>query len=89
MHDPKGALPHYYFHMTLGTAQWEHPCLTHWRSVLHELVGVERQKLTHDPTDPGHAFLGADPRVAQRVAEHVRGPHATLWVGARDDASDE
>ena len=42
---PAGALlPHYYCNELLGKRQWEHPALTHWRSVLSELRAMEAKQ---------------------------------------------
>ena len=59
-------LPHYYYNCALCVSQWEHPSLTHWRSVLAELVAFERQHLGHtahlaasDPTGKTRPMLWA------------------------------
>ena len=42
---PAPLLPEYYYNTSLRVSQWEHPWLTHWSSVLAELVAFERQQL--------------------------------------------
>ena len=64
----KNRLPLYYYNPTLRTSQWEHPALTHWRSVLVELQSTERSHISE-------ANSGAS-RDAQEARE------AFLWVEA-------
>ena len=69
--DPKATLPHYYFNMTLGTVQWEHPAFTQWRSVLHELLAAERTAIGMDAHNASlEAIAKPDPR----------NPKPMLWV---------
>ena len=39
-------LPVYYYNTALRTSQWEHPSLTHWRSVLAELLQYEKYHMS-------------------------------------------
>jgi len=66
----KGRLPLYYYNSTLRRSQWEHPSLTHWRSVLHELQSIERQHISDSAAG------------ASRDASEAR--TAMLWVEAVD-----
>lgn len=80
--DPKSQLTHYYCNMSLRTSQWEHPSLTHWRSVLHEILAFERKTLGYDPLDSQHSFLGAIDD--QRDPSKPLPKKAMLWVPASD-----
>jgi hypothetical protein len=48
-------LPVYYYNTALRTSQWEHPSLTHWRSVLAELLQFEK----HHNSDKQQPMLDA------------------------------
>jgi len=41
-------LPVYYHNQLLRVSQWEHPSLSHWRSLLHELQSIEQQHIAQD-----------------------------------------
>jgi len=46
----------YYFNALFGVSQWEHPALTQWRSVMHELQAMGRGDMPKlDPSAAGHA----------------------------------
>lgn len=64
-------LPVYYYNSLLRVSQWEHPSLSHWRSLLHELQSTEQQHIAEDETATP---LGDRPR---------RG--SMLWIAAEDD----
>ena len=68
--DPPPVMPFYYYNTALRVSQWEHPALTHWRSVLCELLDIERRKVDED-----HAGV---------IIKHVDGKSANerpmLWV---------
>ena len=73
--DANGAapvLPQFYYNMSLRASQWEHPSLTHWRSVLAELQANERQQLSADPPSAASAGRG-------KPGEAKRTP-VPLWV---------
>jgi len=76
---PKPLLSYYYYNPSLRTSQWEHPSLTHWRSVLTELLSFERKTLGNDEA---HMGLGAqdyrppgDPK-----GGNGKPPKQMLWV---------
>ena len=69
-------LANYYYNTTLHVAQWEHPSLTHWRSVLAELLAFERLSKVSD---------GAAPHDAG--ARSPRNKPQMLWVTAAPDAA--
>jgi len=75
-HDEKAPLPHYFFNPQLKTAQWEHPSLTHWRSVLHELLATEK-KTTH---------LEAKDDAPGSPGRHAPPKKAMLWVPVKEDS---
>lgn len=42
----------FYHNAVIGCSQWEHPALTHWRSVLHELKSLEANASNASVTGP-------------------------------------
>jgi len=76
---PKPLLSYYYYNPSLRTSQWEHPSLTHWRSVLTELLSVERKTLGNDEA---HMGLGAqDYRLpGDSKGGNGKPPKQMLWV---------
>jgi hypothetical protein len=72
--DPPPVLPSYYFNPFLRVAQWEHPSLTHWRSVLAELQACERNSLR--ALDTSHH--GASAAMASKMDGEERRP--MTWV---------
>merc|ERR1712196_665852 len=81
----KAELPHYYYNTMLRISQWEHPSLTHWRSVLHELLSYERKHLSQSLSGTDHAGLGAHGGTAESgVPGDGRPARPTLWVPATE-----
>jgi hypothetical protein len=68
------SVPHYYYNTLLRVSQWEHPSLTHWRSVLAELLAFERSQLSDE----------ANRTQARRPPELGKGgkelPPPMMWV---------
>ena len=70
-------LPHYYYNTSLHVSQWEHPSLTHWRSVLCELQAFERQSLSrYDAAH--HTAMGT--MATKSDGTGLEPPRPMLWV---------
>lgn len=83
--EPGCPLPHFYYNTMLRVSQWEHPSLTLWRSVLHELLGLERKTLSQSHnTDGSHAGLGAHNVVKMSDFKDGRVAKPVVWVPAND-----
>lgn len=68
-------LPVYYYNTALGTSQWEHPSLTHWRSVFAELVNLERQHLSDKQQASHDGTVGSEGMKTEQA-------RPMLWVTA-------
>ena len=71
---PRRRPSHFYYNALLGASQWEHPSLSHWRSVYRQLQALEKQSLA----------------VGDRAAVDAHGPPPpTLWLTTDDPDEDD
>jgi len=75
--EPPPVLPFYFFNTSLRVSQWEHPSLTHWRSVLAELLAFERQSLNANDVSHHHVASSLHSKQGDRSGE---APRPMLWV---------